>query len=54
MTMGFLINTENAQRINGLAEDIREAMMDYQVCVSNNSFQPYLMFVLDFTAARSL
>ena len=33
---GFLANTENAQRINGLVEDIREVMMDYQVCASNN------------------
>ena len=32
----FLANTENAQRINGLVEDIREVMMDYQVCASNN------------------
>jgi hypothetical protein len=36
--MGFLTNTENAQRINGLVEDIREALMDYQVCVLNYSF----------------
>ena len=31
--LGFLTNTENAQRINDLVEHIREAMMDYQVGV---------------------
>ena len=31
--MEFLTNTENAQRINALVEDIHEALMDYQVCV---------------------
>ena len=29
---GSLTNTENAQKINGLVEDIREALVDYQVC----------------------
>ena len=29
-----LANTENAQRINDLVEDIHEALMDYQVCIS--------------------
>jgi len=29
----FLTNTENAQRINSLVEEIHEALMDYQVCV---------------------
>ena len=28
---GFLTNAENARRISGLVEDIRDAMMDYQV-----------------------
>lgn len=36
--MSFLANTENAQRINSLVEDIHEALMDYQVCMKNNSF----------------
>ena len=31
--IGFLANTENAQKINGLVEDVREALMDYQVCI---------------------
>ena len=30
--MGFLEDPENAQRLNGLVEDIRCAFMDYQVC----------------------
>ena len=30
-TAGFLSSAESAQRINGLVEDIREVMMDYQV-----------------------
>ena len=47
---GFLANTENAQRINGLVEDIREVMMDYQVCASNALFFPYLTDVLDLVA----
>ena len=34
----FLTNTENAQKINGLVEDIHEALMDYQVCIFNYSF----------------
>ena len=29
----FLNNPENAQRLNGLVEDIRYALMDYQVCI---------------------
>jgi len=28
----FLDNSENAQKLNDLVEDIREAVMDYQVC----------------------
>jgi len=33
--MRFLENTENAQKINNLVEDICEALMEYQVCVPN-------------------
>jgi hypothetical protein len=54
MAVGFLANTENAQRINGLVEDIREVMMGYQVCMLNYLFPTCLMFVLDFTATRYL
>ena len=48
----FLTNTENMQRINGLVEDIREVMMDYQVCMLNYLFPTSLMFVLDLTTTR--
>ena len=51
---GFLANAENAQRINGLVEDIHEVMMDYQVCASNDSFSPFLMNMLDLVATRYL
>ena len=29
---GFLNNAKDAEALTGLAEDIRDAMMDYQVC----------------------
>ena len=32
---GFLNDPENAQRLNCLVEDIRYALMDYQVCAPN-------------------
>ena len=32
---GFFTNVENAEKLGGLVEDIRDAMMDYQVCASN-------------------
>ena len=52
--VGFLTNTKNAQRINDLVEDIRQAMMDYQVCLSNDSFLLCLMNVLDLVATKYL
>jgi len=44
----FWSNTENAQKLNDLVDDIREAVMDYQVItpkgrafiVSNNCLRP--------------
>ena len=51
---GFLANAENAQRINDLVEDIRQVIMDYQVCTSNDSFSPFLMNMLDLIATRYL
>ena len=32
---GFFNNVENADRLTGLVEDVRDAMMDYQVRVSS-------------------
>ena len=52
--VGFLANTETAQKINDLVEDIREVMMDYQVRASSNPFLPSLMNVLDLTATGYL
>ena len=30
----FLNNVQNAQKLNDLVDDVREALMDYQVCAS--------------------
>ena len=30
---GFFSNTENADKLSGLLEDIRDAMLEYQVCI---------------------
>ena len=50
--VGFLANTETAQKIQDLVEDIREVMMDYQVRASSNPFSPSLMNILDLTTTR--
>ena len=52
--VGFLANTETAQRINDLVEDIRQVMMDYQVFASTNPFLSCLTTVLDLIATRYL
>ena len=51
---GFFNNTENAGKLGSLVEDIRDAMMEYQVCASNYPFLPYLTFVPDFIATGYL
>jgi hypothetical protein len=50
---GFFRNIENADRLSGLVEDIRDAMMEYQVCF-NGTFPTPLTFALDFVTARHL
>jgi hypothetical protein len=35
---GFFTNAENAGTLGGLVEDIRDAMMEYQVCRSSFLF----------------
>ena len=35
-TKGFFNNVENAEKLGGLVEDVRDAMMDYQVCIPSN------------------
>ena len=51
---GFFNNAENAGKLRGLVEDIRDAMMEYQVCGSNYSFLPHITVVSDFIATRHL
>ena len=49
----FLASAENVQRINGLVEDIREVMMDYQVCVKQ-FISTMSNFCVGFIATRYL
>ena len=37
-TAGFLANAESAQRISGMVENIRQVVIDYQVCALTRSF----------------
>ena len=48
----FLKNPENAQELNGLVEDIRHILMDYQVCIPKHLLSSYLMSASDFTTTR--
>jgi hypothetical protein len=50
----FLNNAENAQKVNGLVDDIHDALMNYQVCTSNNSLPICLTIKLDFITTRYL
>ena len=34
MVAGFFLNVEDSEKLGGLAEDIRNAIMEYQVCTS--------------------
>ena len=51
---GFFNNTENAAQLGGLVEGIRDAMMEYQVCVSNSLSPPGRIMPPDFIATRHL
>ena len=51
---GFFNNLENADKLGGLVEDIRDAMMEYQVRVQSYSHLLCLMIMLDFVATRYL
>ena len=54
-TAGFLANSETAQRISGLVEDIRQMMADYQVRALTHPFLlPCLTKVLDLITTRYL
>ena len=50
---GFFQNRENADRLSGLVEDIRDAMVEYQVCFNDASLA-FLTFFPDFIAARCI
>jgi len=32
MVSGFFLNVKNSEKLGGVAEDVREAIMEYQVC----------------------
>jgi len=49
---GFFNNIKNADQLSSLVEDIRDAMMDYQVCALNAPFLPCLILLLDIITAR--
>ena len=51
---GFFNNVQNAEKLSGVVEDIRDAMMEYQVRMQNYSFPPRLTFTPDFVATRYL
>ena len=51
---GFLNNTEDVAKLSGMVEDIRDAMIEYQVCAYSLCPHPLLTFTLDVVAARSL
>ena len=51
---GFFNNIKNTDKLGGLVEDIRDAIMNYQVCISYHSSLPCLIWVLDFVATRYL
>ena len=40
---GFFRNLENVDRFSGLVEDIRDAMMEYQVCLNGASLAPLIL-----------
>jgi hypothetical protein len=50
---GFFRNLENADRLSGLVEGIRDAMLEYQVCLDILSLAS-LMPPSDINAARDL
>ena len=50
----FLGNAENAQKLNDLVDDIREAVMDYQVCTSKRLALEISNICTDFLATGYL
>ena len=51
---GFFNNTENAGKLSSLVEEVRDAMMEYQVYESATRLCKCLTSVADFIVARYL
>ena len=49
-TKGFFNNVENAEKLGGLVEDLRDVMMDYQVPAPSDLSFSRLTFFLDCIA----
>lgn len=52
--VGSFDNAENADKLGNVVEDIRDAMMEYQVCVLDCSLQFHLTPTLEFVTTRHL
>jgi len=50
----FLKNPENAQKLNGLVEDIRDALIEYQVCSPKSLALVVANICSDFVATGHL
>jgi len=50
----FLKKPENAQKLNGLVQDIRYALMDYQVCSPRAPAPDVTNICTDFATTRHL
>ena len=48
---GFFTNVNNAEVLNGLVENIRDAVMDYQVCIQSklNTLMSDISFRLPYS-----
>ena len=51
---GFFNNTKDADRLSGLVEDVRDAMLEYQVFICTVKFLAPLKFIPNFITARYL
>ena len=52
---GFVNNVENADKLGSLVEDIRDAVMEYQVYICELTiFDTHLTFAPDFVTTRPL
>jgi hypothetical protein len=51
---GFFNNAENANKLGGLVEEIRDAVIEYQVCIPKCSFLQCLTPEPDFITTRYL